>query len=38
MEETAGEWSARQELAALANFYAAGGEVDYLDLSCVSSN
>jgi hypothetical protein len=25
-------------LAALANFYAAGGEVDYLDLSCLSSN
>jgi hypothetical protein len=32
MDETAGEWSARHELAALANFYAAGGRVDYLDL------
>jgi hypothetical protein len=32
MDETAGEWSARHELAALANFYAAGGQVDYLDL------
>ena len=32
MDETAGEWSARHELAALANFYAAGGRVDFLDL------
>ncbi len=32
MDDMAGEWSARHELAALANFYAAGGQVDYLDL------
>ena len=32
MDETAGEWSARHELVAIANFYAAGGRVDYLDL------
>lgn len=32
MDDTAGEWSARHELAALAHFYAAGGRVDYLDL------
>jgi hypothetical protein len=32
MDDTAGEWSARRELAALANFYAAGGRVDYLDI------
>ena len=32
MDDTAGEWSAQHELAALANFYAAGGRVDYLDL------
>lgn len=32
MDDSAGEWSARHELAALANFYAAGGQVDYLDL------
>ncbi len=32
MDAAAGQWSARHELAALANFYAAGGRVDYLDL------
>jgi hypothetical protein len=32
MDDTAGEWSAQTELAALANYYAAGGQVDYLDL------
>lgn len=32
MDDTAGEWSARSELAAIANFYAAGGQVDYLDI------
>ncbi len=32
LDDTAGEWSARHELAALANFYAARGQVDYLDL------
>jgi penicillin amidase len=32
MDDTAGEWSARHELAALGNFYAAGGQVDFLDL------
>lgn len=32
MDDTAGEWSARHELASLENFYAAGGRVDYLDL------
>ncbi len=32
MDDSAGEWSAQHELAALANFYAAGGRVDYLDL------
>jgi len=28
MDETAGEWSARHELAKLDKFYAAGGQVD----------
>ena len=32
LDDTAGEWSAQHELAALAHFYAAGGQVDYLDL------
>lgn len=32
MDDTAGEWSARHELAAIENFYAAGGKVDFLDI------
>lgn len=32
MDDTAGEWSARHELAKIAKFYAAGGKVDFLDL------
>jgi creatinine amidohydrolase len=32
MDDTAGEWSARHELAKIAKFYAAGGQVDFLDL------
>ncbi|MHB8898667.1 MAG: creatininase family protein [Thermoguttaceae bacterium] len=32
MDDTSGEWSARHELAAIDNFYAAGGRVDFLDL------
>lgn len=32
MDDTAGEWSARHELAKLAKFYAAGGQVDFLDV------
>jgi hypothetical protein len=32
MDETAGEWSARHELAKIDKWYAAGGQVDYLDL------
>ena len=32
LDDTAGEWSARHELAALANWYAAGGKVDFLDI------
>ncbi len=32
MDYTAGEWSARHELAKIAKFYAAGGQVDFLDL------
>jgi creatinine amidohydrolase len=32
MDDTAGEWSARHELAKINKFYAAGGKVDFLDL------
>ncbi len=32
MDDTAGEWSARHELAAIDNFYAAGGKIDFLDI------
>jgi hypothetical protein len=32
MDDTAGEWSARHELAKIEEFYAAGGQVDFLDL------
>lgn len=32
LDDTAGEWSARRELAAMENFYAVGGKVDYLDI------
>ncbi|MBE7501708.1 MAG: penicillin acylase family protein [Verrucomicrobiales bacterium] len=32
MDDTAGEWSARHELAKLAKWYAAGGTVDFLDV------
>lgn len=32
MDDTAGEWSARHELAKIGKFYAAGGKVDFLDL------
>jgi hypothetical protein len=32
MDDTAGEWSARLELAKIAKFYAAGGRVDFLDV------
>jgi hypothetical protein len=32
LDDTAGEWSARRELAAIENFYAVGGKVDYLDI------
>ena len=32
MDDTAGEWSARHELAKIDKFYAAGGQVDFLDL------
>lgn len=32
MDDTAGEWSARHELAAIENFHAAGGKVDFLDI------
>ena len=32
MDDTAGEWSARLELAKLEKFYAAGGQVDFLDV------
>ena len=32
MDDTAGEWSARHELAKIDKWYAAGGKVDYLDL------
>jgi hypothetical protein len=32
MDDTAGRWSARHELAKLDKFYAAGGTVDFLDL------
>jgi hypothetical protein len=32
LDDSAGEWSARRELAALQNFYAVGGRVDFLDI------
>jgi hypothetical protein len=32
LDETAGEWSGRHELAKLNKLYAAGGKVDFLDL------
>jgi hypothetical protein len=32
LDDTAGEWSARHELASIDRFYAAGGKVDFLDL------
>lgn len=32
MDDTAGEWSARHELAKLDKFHAAGGHVDFLDV------
>jgi hypothetical protein len=32
LDDSAGEWSARHELAALENFYAVGGRVDFLDI------
>jgi len=32
LDDTAGEWSARRELAAIENFYSAGGKVDFLDI------
>ena len=32
MDDTAGEWSARHELAKIEKLYAAGGKVDFLDL------
>ncbi|MBL7043258.1 MAG: alpha/beta hydrolase [Pirellulaceae bacterium] len=32
LDDTSGEWSARRELAAIENFYSAGGKVDFLDI------
>ncbi|MCP4783685.1 MAG: hypothetical protein GY903_10240 [Fuerstiella sp.] len=32
MDDTSGQWSAQHELAALENFYAVGGRVDFLDI------
>jgi hypothetical protein len=32
LDDSAGEWSARRELAAIENFYAVGGRVDFLDI------
>ena len=32
MDDRAGEWSARHELAKVEKFYAAGGQVDFLDI------
>ena len=32
LDDSAGEWSARRELAAIENFYSAGGKVDFLDI------
>ncbi len=32
LDDTAGEWSARHELAKIERFYEAGGKVDFLDI------
>ena len=37
MDQSAGEWSAKLELAKIDKFYAAGGKVDFLDLDGLGS-